>query len=252
MAKRLEDKVAVVTGSGRGIGRAIVMAMAHEGAKVVIAARRVPNSEETVAMIKDAGGEATFVRTDVSQAAAVEALVEKTVATYGRLDYAFNNAGDRGAWVTTADYSEADWDRVISINLTGVWLCMKFEIRQMLSQGGGAIVNMSSIGGLVGGPGAAYIASKHGVMGLTKTAALEYATSGIRVNAVCPGVILSPRWKDWFQNDPDLEARVNALHPIGRAGTPEEVAEAVVWLCSDAASFVTGHAMSVDGGFVAQ
>ena len=252
MEGQFDGKVALVTGGNWGIGRATAIQFAREGARVVIAARRAPEGEATVAAIREVGGEATFVQTDVACAASVQALVQRTVETYGRLDFALNNAGERGSRTPTADYDEAEWDRLIDINLKGVWLCMKFEIPEMLKQGGGAIVNTSSIGGLIGSTGVAYIASKHGVVGLTKTAALEYAKSGIRVNSVCPGMVLSPRWAEALQNDASLAERVAETHPIGRAGRPEEIAEAVIWLCSEAASFVTGHAMAIDGGYVAQ
>ena len=183
----------------------------------------------------------------------MEALISQAVQTYGRLDCAHNNAGiSGGGRALTAEYAEDTWHQVIAVNLTGVWLCMKYEIPQMLSQGSGAIVNTASVAGLIGGRGlAAYVASKHGVVGLTKTAALEYAQLGIRVNCVCPGVIQTPMTERGL-SDPELRARLIATEPIGRVGTPEEVAEAVVWLCSDAASFVTGHTMTVDGGYVAQ
>jgi NAD(P)-dependent dehydrogenase (short-subunit alcohol dehydrogenase family) len=208
---------------------------------------------QTVHMITEQGGEAIFVRTDVSQAVEVQALISTAMETYGRLDCAHNNAGIPGGGRTlTAEYAEDIWQQVIAVNLTGVWLCMKYEIPQMLSQGSGAIVNTASAWGLVGAPGAsAYVASKHGVVGLTKTAALEYAQQGIRVNCVCPGVIETPMTARGL-SDPERRAHMIATEPIGRVGTPEEVAEAVVWLCSDAASFVTGHAMSIDGGYVAQ
>jgi NAD(P)-dependent dehydrogenase (short-subunit alcohol dehydrogenase family) len=209
--------------------------------------------QQTVHMITEQGGEAIFVRTDVSQAVEVQALISKAVETYGRLDCAHNNAGISGrVRALTAEYPEERWQQVIAVNLTGVWLCMKFELAQMLQQGGGAIVNTASAAGLVGTRGAsAYVASKHGVVGLTKTAALEYAQQGIRVNCVCPGAIQTPM-TDRAWSDPERRARVIAIEPVGRIGKPEEVAEAVVWLCSDAASFVTGHAMSIDGGLVAQ
>jgi len=208
---------------------------------------------QTVHMITENGGEATFVQVDVTSASAVEAMISKTVETYGRLDCAHNNAGIAGGLrARTADYPEDRWHQVIAVNLTGVWLCMKYEIPQMLHQGGGTIVNTASAAGLVGTRGtSAYVASKHGVVGLTKTAALEYAQQGIRVNCVCPGAIQTPMTERAW-SDPARRARVIASEPVGRIGNPEEIAEAVVWLCSDAASFVTGHAMSVDGGYVAQ
>ena len=205
-------------------------------------------------MIKSAGGEATFVLVNVTQAAEVEAMVAAAVSVYGRIDCAHNNAGIEGVFATTADYPEEEWDRVMAVNLKGVWLCMKYEIPQMVQQGGGAIVNTASLAGLVGAKRMpAYVASKHGVAGLTKTAALEYAKSGIRVNAVCPGIIHTSMVDRMFlSRRPDLEDRLAAVEPMGRLGKPEEVAEAVVWLCSDAASFVTGHTMTVDGGIYAE
>ncbi len=253
MAGRLEGKVALVTGGGSGIGRASALTFAREGAKVVVADVVVNGGEETVGMIKKAGGDAIFVKADVSKATEVEALINQAVETYGRLDCAYNNAGIEGVTASTTECSEENWERVISINLKGVWLCLKHEIPQMLKQGGGAIVNTSSVMGLVAGQGLpAYVASKHGVAGLTKTAALEYAKAGIRVNAVCPGAIRTPMVERFLNKDPQLEAQLTAQEPVGRMAAPEEVAEAVVWLCSDAASFVTGHTMSVDGGWVAQ
>lgn len=253
MAGQLNGKVALVTGGSSGIGRATALALAREGAKVVVADVMVEGGQETVRLLTATGGQGLFVKTDVSRAAEVEALIGRAVATYGRLDCAFNNAGVEGAFVTTSEYSEADWDRVLTINLKGVWLCMKYEIAHMLRQGGGAIVNTASGAGLVGVPNlSAYVASKHGVVGLTKTAALEYAKAGIRVNAVCPGVIQTPMVARLTSNRPDLSEALVAAEPMGRTGRPEEVAAAVVWLCSDAASFVTGHALSVDGGYVAQ
>jgi NAD(P)-dependent dehydrogenase (short-subunit alcohol dehydrogenase family) len=227
----------------------------------VVADIAVEEGEATVRMIQDASGEALFLKADVSQAAEVQALVQRAVGRYGRLDCAHNNAGVEGlrgvAPAPTADLTEDMWDYILNINLKGVWLCMKYEIPQMLAQGGGAIVNTASILGLVGIPtGAAYVASKHGVVGLTKTAALEYAHAGVRINAVCPGFIRTPLVERFFdltsRENPHISAQVTALHPLGRLGTPEEVAEVVVWLCSDAASFVTGHTMSVDGGYLAQ
>ncbi len=249
----LENKVALVTGGSSGIGRACALAFAREGAKVVVADVLVRGGEETVQMIKEAGGESIFVKTDVSKTADVEALVKRAVDTYGRLDCAINNAGIEGIMAPTADYTEENWERVININLKGVWLCMKFEIPEMQKQGGGAIVNMASVAGLVGFQGMpAYCASKGGIIQLTKVAALEYAKAGIRVNAVCPGVIRTPMVERVTGGNPEAEAQFTAMEPVGRMGTPEEIAESVVWLCSDAASFVTGHPMVVDGGLVAQ
>ena len=253
MTDLMKDKVALVTGASSGIGRATALAFAREGAKVVVADMNVIGGEETVQLVKAAGGEACFVQTDVSQAASVEAMIGKTVETYGRLDYAHNNAGVEGTLSRTAEHTEEDWEPVIRINLKGVWLCMKYEIPQMLKQGGGAIVNTASGAGLIGVKRMpAYVASKHGVVGLTKTAALEYAKSGIRVNAVCPGVIQTAMVERVTGSRPDVLDKMIAAEPIGRSGQPEEIAQAVVWLCSDAASFVTGHAMAVDGGAVAQ
>ncbi len=253
MPGRLDNKIALVTGAGSGIGRATALVFAREGAKVVVADIVVEGGQETVQQIEAAGGEAIFVKADVSQAADVEALVAKTVETYGRLDCAFNNAGIEGGVKPTIDCTEEEFDRTIAVNLTGVWLCMKYELQQMLSQGGGAIVNTASVAGLVGFPGLPdYVASKHGVVGLTKTAALEYAKSGIRVNAVCPGVIQTPMVERGAQLSPGFDELAVSMEPVGRFGQPSEIGEAVVWLCSDAASFVTGHPMVVDGGLVAQ
>jgi NAD(P)-dependent dehydrogenase (short-subunit alcohol dehydrogenase family) len=257
MAGCVEGKVVLVTGGASGIGRATALTFAREGAKLIIADMNEEGGHQTVHMITENGGEAIFVRTDVSQAVEVQALISKAVETYGRLDCAHNNAGISGfgiagdAYTLTAEYPEERWHQVIAVNLTGVWLCMKYELQQMRTQGGGAIVNTASGAGLVGSRGmSAYVASKHGVVGLTKTAALEYAQQGIRVNCVCPGVIQTPMTERVLR-DPARQAQITA-RPMGRVGAPEEVAEAVVWLCSDAASFVTGHAMSVDGGLVAQ
>lgn len=253
MAGRVAGKVALITGGGSGIGRATAQVFAREGAKVVVADVVVEGGEETVRLITAAGGEATFVKADVAQTADVEAMVKKAVDTYGRLDCAFNNAGIEGVIQPTVEYGEAHWDRVLAINLKGVWLCMKYELQQMLKQGSGAIVNTASVAGLVGLPGfSAYVAAKHGVNGLTKTAALEYAKAGIRVNAVCPGVIHTPMLERAMRSTPGAEEQYVAMEPIGRMAAPEEVGEAVVWLCSDAASFVTGLPMAVDGGWVAQ
>jgi len=255
MTGTLEGKVALVTGAGSGIGRASAVTFAGEGAKVIVADVDVNSGEATAHQIEEAGGNSAFVKADVSQQTEVEAMVNKAIEIYGRLDCAFNNAGIEGTLaIPIAEYAEEVWDRVISVNLKGVWLCMKYELPQMLKQGGGAIVNMASVAGLVGGTvGAAYFASKHGVVGLTKAPAIEYGQSAIRINAVCPGVIQTRMGESLFKGnpDPEAEARIIGLHPIGRIGTPEEVAESVIWLCSDASSFVTGHAMAVDGGYVA-
>ena len=253
MAESLEGKVALVTGGGSGIGRASALAFAREGAKVVVADVQVKGGEETVRMIKDTGREAIFVKADVSKASDVENLISTAVRTYNRLDCANNNAGIEGVNASTIDCTEENWDRVIDINLKGVWLCMKYEIPQMLKQKGGAIVNTSSVAALVGFRDMpAYCASKGGIIQLTRTAALEYAAKGIRINAVCPGVIRTPMVERVTGGKQEFEAQFIALEPAGRMGTPEEVAEAVVWLCSDAASFVMGHPMVVDGGLVSQ
>jgi len=253
MAGWLAGKVALVTGAGSGIGRASALAFSREGAKVIVADVVVEGGEETVSLIKKTGGEALFVRADVSKATEVATLISTAVATYGRLDCAHNNAGIEGTAATTVECTEESWDHIITINLKGVWLCMKYEIPQMLKQGAGAIVNTSSGAGLIGLPrSGAYVASKHGVVGLTKTAALEYAKVGIRVNAVCPGPIDTPMMQRIGGRRPQIVERMAAAGPMRQLGKPEEIAEAVVWLCSDAASFVTGHALPVDGGFVAQ
>jgi len=255
MAGRLDGKVALVTGAASGIGRATALTFAREGAKLVIADMNADGGQQTVHMITENGGAATFIQVNVTQATEVEAMISQTVETYGRLDCAHNNAGvGSRPRVLLHELPEESWNHVIDINLKGVWLCMKYEITQMLQQGGGAIVNTASIMGLVGSwsRSGAYNASKHGVVGLTKTAALEYAQSGIRVNAVCPGYIQTPLIEQTLSANPDMEAQIVARHPIGRMGKPEEIAESVAWLCSDAASFVTGHTMTVDGGYVAQ
>ena len=252
---RIDGKVALVTGAGSGIGRATALAFARAGARVVVADVDEAEGTATASQLTDAGGEGVFVPADVAVARDVERLVAAAVARYGRLDYAHNNAGIEGstaAGTAFHEYPEDVWDRVIGINLKGVWLCMKAELTQMLVQGGGAIVNTASIAGLVGGFGAAYTAAKHGVVGLTKTAALAYAKQAIRVNAVCPGAIQTPMVARVLIARPEVEARWLAAEPVGRFGTPDEVAAVVVWLCSDAASFVTGVALPVDGGWVAQ
>ena len=254
MPRDMAGRVALVTGGASGIGRAAALEFAQAGAKVVVADLDHAGGGETEALIAERGGDSRFVPTDVTQSREVEALVGRVVEDYGRVDCAFNNAGIAGEIALLADYEEEMWDRVIGVNLKGVWLCMKYEIRQMLRQGGGAIVNTASVLGLVGGARSpvAYTASKHGVVGLTKTAALSYADAGIRINAVCPGYIKTPLLEPIFKLYPEREEHLVTLHPAGRLGTPEEVAKAVVWLSSDEASFVTGHSMTVDGGYVAQ
>ncbi|MEX2494524.1 MAG: SDR family oxidoreductase [Woeseia sp.] len=254
MKLQLEGKVALITGGAAGIGRAAAIAFSQSGAHVAINDLKLDRGEEVVNAIQESGGKAIFIHGDVSDAAETERLVDTIVSTFGRLDCAFNNAGIEGRMGSTVDCTEENFDRTIAINLKGVWLSMASEIRQMLAQGtGGAIVNMASVAGLVGFPNLpAYVASKHGVLGLTKTAALEYAKSGIRINAVCPGVIHTEMIDRITGMDPEVEKQFTDLEPMGRMGTPEEIAAAAVWLCSDAASFVTGHPMTIDGGLVAR
>jgi NAD(P)-dependent dehydrogenase (short-subunit alcohol dehydrogenase family) len=251
--KRFEGKVVLVTGGGSGIGRATSLAFAGEGAKVVIDDIKVEGGEETLRLIKSGGGEAVFVKADVSRAADVETMVQKAIETYGRLDCAFNNAGVGEPLKRVHKTMEDNWDRVMATNLKGVYLCMKYEIPHMLKQGRGAIVNTASLAGLKGLSGqAAYVASKHGVVGLTKSAAVEYATTGIRINAVCPGVIDTPLIAPNMKDRPHVQKAYIDMEPIGHLGQPEEIAAAVLWLCSDEASFVVGSIFSVDGGVVAR
>jgi NAD(P)-dependent dehydrogenase (short-subunit alcohol dehydrogenase family) len=246
-----EDKVVLVTGAGGGIGRGTALAFARAGARVVVADIAAAG-EETAALVRAAGGQAVFIRTDVTRADQVQAMVAQTVATYGRLDCAFNNAGIEEEHMRLADCSEETFDRIMGINVKGVWLCLKYQLAQMLQQGGGAIVNTASVAGLVGAPKmAAYSASKHAVLGLTKSAAIEYARKGIRVNAVCPGVIRTAMYERAVAADPQIGLAAAQMHPVGRLGEVDEVAAVVLWLCSDAASFVTGHAHTVDGGLTA-
>lgn len=253
MPNRLVGKVALITGGGSGIGRATALLFGREGAKVVIADYNSEGGERTAKEIKDIGGAAVFQAADVSNPKDVEAMVANAVATYGRLDAAFNNAGIEGQSMNTAECSIENWSRVIAINLTGVFLCMKYETVQMLKQGGGTIVNTASAAGLVGLPGGpAYVAAKHGVAGLTKTAALEFARKGIRINAVCPGFIRTPMVERALDKGTFSEDQIFAAEPMHRMGKPEEIAEAVLWLSSEASSFVTGLPMPVDGGYVAQ
>ena len=248
---QLVGKVAFITGGASGIGRETALLMAAEGARVVIGDRDPVNGSKVVAEIEAAGAEALFCTMDVADSDHVQAAVQSIIARFGRIDCAFNNAGIEGDFCPTADYSEADFQRVLAINVTGVFLCMKYEIREMLRTGGGTIVNAASITGLVGWRGApAYSASKHAVVGLTKTAALEYARQGIRVNAVCPGVISTPMGERLASENPKSHEKLTALHPMHRLGTPSEVAQAVLWLCSESSSFTTGHTLTIDGGFV--
>lgn len=253
MSTEYKDKVALITGASSGIGFATAQAFAKQGAKVVIADVQVQKGEQAVAELKKMGSEAMFVKTDVSDAKQVENLVAQTLATYQRLDFAINNAGIDGDRAPTADCTEENWDRVIDINLKGVWLCMKNQIPQMLKQGSGCIVNIASIAGVVGFQNVpAYCASKGGVIQLTKTAALEYAKQGVRINAVCPGVIKTPMVAGVFEKDPKMEETLNAATPIGRLGSPEEIASAILWLCSEHAGFMIGQPVIMDGGFTAQ
>ena len=247
---KLNGKVALVTGGGSGIGRAAALAFAAEGARVVVADVVVQGGEETVRMITQKGGEAIFVKTDVSRAAEVEALVRKAVDTFGRLDCAANNAGINGQTQSLTDCTEENWDRVIGIDLKGVWLCMKYEIPEMLKHGGGAIVNTASIAGLVMAGTAPYTAAKHGVIGLTKVAAAEYGSQGIRANAVCPGVIRTPMTEPLLKEMPEVINMMTAASPMGRLGEADEIGRAIVWLCTPEASCITGAALPVDGGYV--
>ncbi|ABA25197.1 NAD-dependent epimerase/dehydratase (plasmid) [Trichormus variabilis ATCC 29413] len=249
----LKDKVALVTGGTSGIGRATAIAYAKQQAKVVVVGRRIDEGEETVRLIQEAGGEAFFVQSDVTKEADVKAMVDKAVGVFGRLDIAFNNAGMVGENPSLIEQTEAEYDRIMNVNVKGVWLSMKYEIAQMLKQGSGAIVNTSSGAGVVALPGVPlYTASKHAVVGLTKAAALQYAKAGIRINAVAPGSIETDMFEAATGGQDEVKAYITGLHPIGRIGTPLEVANAVLFLSSDIASFITGEMLMVDGGFVAQ
>jgi NAD(P)-dependent dehydrogenase (short-subunit alcohol dehydrogenase family) len=255
MSRLLEGKVALVTGGASGIGRATALLFGDEGARVVVADVDDQGNEETVSVISERGGEAFHVHCDTSDSNQVEALVGAAVERFGRLDCAFNNAGIGGASAAVADYELEAWNRVLAVNLTGVFLCLRSELRQMVAQGGGAIVNTASVVGMMGYPHlAAYTAAKHGVVGLTRTAAIEYARHGIRVNAVCPGWTETPMVMDEGPapgSQPDVYAAIAAMAPMKRLGMPAEIASAVAWLCSDAASFVTGQPLIVDGGVAA-
>jgi NAD(P)-dependent dehydrogenase (short-subunit alcohol dehydrogenase family) len=253
MEKIFAGKTAIVTGASYGIGRATAVMFAIRGANVVLADWIEDPAHETVDAIKAAGGSCVFVKCDVSKSEDVDRLVQKTIDTYGRLDFAFNNAGVEGINAVAHECSEDNWDRTIAINLKGVWLCMRAQIPHMLRNGSGVIVNCASIAGLRGFSGLpAYVASKHGVVGLTKAAALDYAAKGLRINVVCPGVIHTPMVDRVTHGDPGVEKQYAAMEPLGRMGKPEEIADAVMWLCADGAAFVTGVALPVDGGYVAK
>jgi NAD(P)-dependent dehydrogenase (short-subunit alcohol dehydrogenase family) len=250
----LEGKVAIITGAASGIGRGAAMVFARHGARLVLGDIDEAGGEETAKAITETGADALFVRTDVTSATDVEAMVRAAMDRYGGLDCAFNNAGIEGAQQSLADSTEENWDQVNAVNLKGVWLCLRSEVALMLRSGGGAIVNTSSVAGLVGIPFglSAYTASKHGVLGLTKAAALEYATAGIRVNAVCPGGIRTAMFDRSIDAGIVTAEQAAALQPVNRLGTPEEVGQTAAWLCSDQSSFITGHAIAVDGGYVAR
>lgn len=247
-----EGKVVLVTGAAGGIGRAAAVAFGRAGACVVVADTSVDGGHATAAMIVENGGKALFVQCNVTRASEVEALIDKTVAYYGKLDCAFNNAGIEEEHLPLADADEALFDRIMNVNVKGTWLCMKYEIRQMLKQGSGTIVNTASVAGLVGAPTQPiYAASKHAVVGMTKTAAAEYAREGIRINSVCPGVVNTPMMGRALEREPLREKKLRNVHPMGRFAEPAEIAQAAMWLCSEHSSFVTGHQLAVDGGLTA-
>ena len=250
--RRFSDKVALVTGGNSGIGREVSLALAREGAKVVVAARRPAEGEETVRLIRNAGGVASFIATDVTQASSVQAMVRGCVDQHGRLDIAFNNAGITGSVSKDiVEFDESDFDMTVAVNLKGTWLCLKYEIQEMLRTGGGSIVNCSSTAGLRGGARAsAYYSSKHAVVGLTKSVALEFASKGVRVNAVCPGLTITDMMAERIATAPEKFTAIPQRIPMGRAGSVGEISHAVLWLCSDESTYVTGAVLSVDGGFV--
>ena len=253
MTQSFDGKVALVTGGASGIGRVAAQAFAREGASVLVSDRETEGCRETVRLITEAGGKATFVKTDVTRSSEVKAMIAEVQRAYGKLDFALNNAGIDGARARTADYPEDIWAQVLDVNLTGVFLCMKYEIPLMLQNGGGVIINMSSVAGVTGFVAhSAYTASKHGVIGLTKTAALEYAKAGIRVNAICPCYTRTPMVERLVSVEPNLAERLKSRIPLGRLGTPEEIAAAAIYLCSDAGSFINGHSLLMDGGIMAE
>lgn len=249
----LKNKVAIITGAASGIGAASAMAFAREGASVVVADVQIARGEELVSRIQAEDGKAIFIKCDVSSESDIRNMVTKCVEKFGRLDCAFNNAGIEGESAETIMTTNENWEKVMNINLKGIWLCMKYQIPEMLKVGGGSIVNCSSIAGVVGFEGLpAYVASKHGVIGLTQTAALEYAGKNIRVNAICPGVIDTPMVERLTHGNKEEAKTLTMGEPMGRMGTSEEIAQAALWLCSDASSFVTGHSLIADGGWVAR
>ena len=250
-----DQKVAIVTGGSSGIGRATAIALAKEGVKIVVAARRSKEGQETVRLVKEAESDGIFVETDVANEVSVRSLVEKTIDSYHRLDYAFNNAGIEQTMAPIAEQTVEEFDQIMNVNVRGVWLSMKYEIPEMIKNGvgGGAIVNNSSVAGIMGFPQMAiYIASKHAVLGLTKSAALEYAKSGIRINAIAPGGVITEMANRVNEDNPQFLETLTSMHPVGRLANPEEIANAVVWLLSEKASFVLGHTLLVDGGVVSR
>ena len=248
-----QQKVAIITGGNSGIGRATAVALARQGVNITIAARRPKEGEETVKLVKDAGSEGIFVKTDVTNEDDIRSLVERSTKKFGRLDCAFNNAGIEESMTPLVDQRSDIFDQIINVNVKGVWLSMKYEIPEMIKSGGGAIVNMSSVAGVMGFPQMPiYIASKHAVLGLTKSAALEYARSGIRINAVAPGAVNTDMAKRVVEGNPQLSQTLTSMHPIGRTAEPEEIADVVSWLLSDKSTFVLGHTLLADGGIVSR